>query len=663
MARLAYLTYDQIDEIIDSLPLVTGSNLISRRRAQDDIRNSFKLLFSNQKIVDDPRARQMLQRTIFEMYTRAMSIPGTAVGVKTAETLGKEATQAALNSFHHSGTEKGAVSGLEKTRELLAATRKKLRDEHIRTCFNNDYYSFKDIFDLYPHFVGTHVHHLIIENKITTFEDAYNPEMYNFYTRVNDYPENYINPEDHPICFQIRLDILKMYRSRITAARIVEALMECNQDVLRCIAYPTQMGMIHIYPDARKIIEKYQENFKNQSISQEEDKIRIIKIFILNILLRNTKLCLVSGIQGITGIEPVKVNISTVFKSVSIYRYENNVHDDKIMVRLNPGQVRLNGLKMSRIINYFTALGYKLIYAPENRRNEPSIAQQVQRMDFPESMLVFQIQENMKVTDYRRINDYVSSLDETSEDYINYFFFYALIEGTNMMDVLSHSLVDPTRSISNNPLVVAQNLGIGAASLLLTEKYNELFGGNGINPRYIGFLVKHQTSSGIYMPVTSRNRQYKSPMVSASFQDATQCFVKAAAAGTYESLDAVSSAIYFGKRITLGTGAMQIAIHPMAEQWAIYPQVFTKRLDKNDIVTDDANEQLNVGDEIRDSGNFNMPPNQPAPSVPGCTIDLPAFFIDLIPVDTYTTIRSILNSSNVNFNIYSYLETPDILDL
>jgi len=645
-----YLNHDEINDILNGLPRTVGSNDFSVEIAQNDIKQNLFLQLREQKIVDHPEAIARVKTICYDYFRRAIEVPGTPVGEHTAEALGSQVTQNALNSFHHSGTSKGAVTGLDQSQELLKAPKRDRKFQVNRTRFKNQYMTFEEILELEQMFIEINVETLVRykENnesimRLRRTEDTQQKMYHDLYSEINDFS---ITPEAFPLYLEIELDLTKLFQYEVTTSEIAEAI-EKNK-MCRVVPLPTHMGIIHVFPDyeaiVREVVNGYDQN--------NED---LIKSFIQNTFIPRLKTVLIKGMVGNKSFAPYKVSPLDIKRSITRFRFDTELADNLIEFRFYKSKMRENGLSIERIYNFFVYLGYKVLWSPnrDTNSNDPELVNkvkiEVEKLPFKDQVFVlegpnFDIASHVESLAEREMND------EEREDFErNTLFYFADVEGNNFINIISNPLVDPNRTISNNPHQMAKILGIGVVRQLLIEQYTALFSEN-VNSRYILNLVNFQTSCGTWLPVTSKgvSRQSNGPLTKASFQEATKCFVEGAAFGTKEKANTVPSCVYTGKRIELGTGSVRLENIPGFNARA-YTQQEIKNINQEYIQNDDLDEDV-FEDAEKDIGRFGMPGNYPPPPLVRCNRDLPSCIMNLIPVDIYTEIRSILFNPQTNYD-------------
>lgn len=143
-----------------------------------------------------------------------------------------------------------------------------------------------------------------------------------------------------------------------------------------------------------------------------------------------------------------------------------------------------------------------------------------------------------------------------------------LTTGTNLKGMLNRveDGIDPTRTISNDVMEIAQVLGIEAARISLMNEMKEVFKKYDIyvNFRHMALLVDWMTHRGTITPC-NRNGINRIPNVSclrkSSFEETIEIFYDAALFSELDHLKGVSENIYFGQLCSIGTGTFDVLIN------------------------------------------------------------------------------------------------------
>ena len=135
-------------------------------------------------------------------------------------------------------------------------------------------------------------------------------------------------------------------------------------------------------------------------------------------------------------------------------------------------------------------------------------------------------------------------------------------DGTNLIDILGYSMVDATRTISNDINEIYQIFGIEAARECLLNEINDVLndGGTSVNYRHIALLVDTMTSKGYMLSIDRHgiNRSDIGPLAKCSFEETSDMLIKAGLFSEYDKVNGVSANIMMGQIPPCGTGDSQL---------------------------------------------------------------------------------------------------------
>jgi DNA-directed RNA polymerase II subunit RPB1 len=135
-------------------------------------------------------------------------------------------------------------------------------------------------------------------------------------------------------------------------------------------------------------------------------------------------------------------------------------------------------------------------------------------------------------------------------------------EGSNLVETMSVSTIDHTKTISNNVIEIYEVFGIEAArQSLLNELRTVLsFDGSYVNYRHLAILVDTMTCRGSLTAMTRHgiNRVDAGTLTKCSFEETVEVLTDAAAFGEIDTLKGISDNIMLGQTIPAGTGIMDI---------------------------------------------------------------------------------------------------------
>ncbi len=137
-------------------------------------------------------------------------------------------------------------------------------------------------------------------------------------------------------------------------------------------------------------------------------------------------------------------------------------------------------------------------------------------------------------------------------------------EGINLLAVMSHPSVDPTRVFSNNVLEVHQVLGIEATRAAILRELRKVIESDGsyVNYRHLALLCDVMTSKGHLMGITRHgiNRADNSALMRCSFEETVEILLEAASNGEMDKCLGVSENVMLGQMAPFGTGSMQLLL-------------------------------------------------------------------------------------------------------
>jgi DNA-directed RNA polymerase II subunit RPB1 len=140
--------------------------------------------------------------------------------------------------------------------------------------------------------------------------------------------------------------------------------------------------------------------------------------------------------------------------------------------------------------------------------------------------------------------------------------FFLKTEGSNLRDVMNLPEVDFTRIKCNNPLEIAQILGIEAAREAIVEEIREVmnFYSINVNRRHLNLLADIMTNRGVIMSTTRHgiNRSDRSPLTKCTFEETVKFLLQAARNSSLDPLVSISPNIMVGKLAPLGTGTFDL---------------------------------------------------------------------------------------------------------
>jgi DNA-directed RNA polymerase II subunit RPB1 len=169
----------------------------------------------------------------------------------------------------------------------------------------------------------------------------------------------------------------------------------------------------------------------------------------------------------------------------------------------------------------------------------------------------------IKAVTYRQYKDYQ---DNTSGDYEKIEEYVLDTDGSNILEVINHPMVDAKRIYTTHIYDVLDLLGIEAARTILMSEITGLFDEVGVNPRHLGILCDVMTRAGRMMSIDRYgiNKNDIGPLAKASFEETERILLKAALFGDMDPVTGVSANIMTGQPIRGGTAFSQIMLDEAA---------------------------------------------------------------------------------------------------
>jgi len=134
--------------------------------------------------------------------------------------------------------------------------------------------------------------------------------------------------------------------------------------------------------------------------------------------------------------------------------------------------------------------------------------------------------------------------------------------GTNLIELLTHPLVDFHTTTSNNVWEIFNIFGIEATRTFLINAFKAIISSGSVDPSHLKLLVDSMTFRGIPSSVSRYgiNRNETGPLTKASFEQSSDNMAIAAFRGEVETINNISSSVILGKMGNLGTGMVDIRV-------------------------------------------------------------------------------------------------------
>lgn len=265
--------------------------------------------------------------------------------------------------------------------------------------------------------------------------------------------------------------------------------------------------------------------------------------------------------NSLPGARVVKGRIESTFLGQIAEYFEQIItpHDSYVVVKLDLARIRalMLELNMGIIIDAIRSaprMKFKDVspYGVDQIRVTPQISSK--------SGVYFSLQTvqsqlpKVVVKGIRTISRAVVTQDKTK--------YQLIVEGTDLLRVMTTRGVDGTHTSSNHILEVEKTLGIEAARSAVMSEVNYVMDKYGlvIDPRHLMLLADLMAFKGEVLGITRFGiaKMKESVFMLASFEKTTDHLFEAAIHGTKDSMDGVSECIIMGMPMNIGTGLFKL---------------------------------------------------------------------------------------------------------
>jgi DNA-directed RNA polymerase II subunit RPB1 len=136
--------------------------------------------------------------------------------------------------------------------------------------------------------------------------------------------------------------------------------------------------------------------------------------------------------------------------------------------------------------------------------------------------------------------------------------------GTNMIDVLGLTYIDPNRTYSNDIMEIFNVLGMEAARQSIYNEISEVleFDGSYVNAHHMSVLCDRMTFSHKMVSIYRHgiNNDDIGPIAKASFEETPEMFLKAARHAELDTMRGISANVMCGQEGLFGTAAFQVVL-------------------------------------------------------------------------------------------------------
>jgi DNA-directed RNA polymerase beta' subunit len=527
-----------------------------------------------------------------EKYIDSIMIVGKPVGVIAAQSIGEKATQSTLNTFHSAGVSsgRGVTSMLDRLIEVLQGNKK------IKA--PTSYIHIQDMSSLEEVKVARRkIQYTLLENLIEdiTYDDVVE-EFFDMFTKMNLGSDRMLRKYGKHMT--ITLNKEKIYNMRLSPKFIAESI-EKTDGKLKVIYTPLFIGKLYVFVTEPDMIELTDEEyaFVNNDNKEYHFFSKVVKPAIEGITF--------DGIPNLFEMFLSSVNLGNVIQTISKTKQGFVIGFNKSIMRLS--SITLEDMKefiYYRISNNYKSLDMdirddKIIINTTDKIEDSDISKYIaekHKISMRDAILRIEINDNiisiilddtkiknlqldliyvLRIMIARKMNvrlldnifiikDYdkedimkddsimdimmISGIDISKSKK-----WYVEADNINLMETLSHHLVDASTTITTSITETYEVLGIEAArSLILHELIKQIQGINMVHLKlvsdtmtYMGYITSMQKIGHI--------KQKLSVTASIGFETSTQTAFDEASVGKTDDLNGVSGNIIVGTLADIGS--------------------------------------------------------------------------------------------------------------
>jgi DNA-directed RNA polymerase II subunit RPB1 len=140
--------------------------------------------------------------------------------------------------------------------------------------------------------------------------------------------------------------------------------------------------------------------------------------------------------------------------------------------------------------------------------------------------------------------------------------FALSVDGSNLVEVLGHPLVDKTRTVCNNVNEVYTTLGVEAARSALMFEIKTTLTGLYVQERHLELLLDVITCKGAIMAISRHgiNRGDTGPLAKCSFEESHKMLINAGIFAEVDKMNGVSANVMLGQIPMCGTGDTKLIL-------------------------------------------------------------------------------------------------------
>lgn len=535
------LTREEIDDVLSVIPDIrSAAKEVSLQNTK-----SMKVLVKEQlqDIIITPLGIPDLKNEIVRQFNESLVRPGEMVGVISSDSLVKNATQSALNSFHTSGSSKNVSTGIERVTELMNATNNPKKIS-ATIYFKNENLSFDDIIvKKRPELTEITVKDLVIGvPDIESYDNIEEPEWYNMYRSLirDDFESRDV--------LRLNIDTNMLYAYKITMEDVC-SVIERDGSVI-CVYSPMSVGKIDIYPIESAIMNELQ----SRKIASYENSGLIFLTMVVIPYLDRLK---ISGVSGIKQIFPVEARVLQIIKEEVEDVYVESEKKTAYFLILDFVRMRMTGITVEKLVKLCQIAGLSVV---KTRPNYITVLSNGSPLKFLNEVINAEEKKEREV-DKKERKERKPGVKVVRREQSNLMkaakLIYADSTGSNFKELLSDPEIDSTRTYCNDVHEIVDALGIEAGRTFLIKEIIDVINYEGyINPRHIVLLVDYMSSLGKIYGITFSgvSRQPIGALEKASFGQAMEVFREAGGFGEEKTVSGTSASIFIGKKALIGTG-------------------------------------------------------------------------------------------------------------
>lgn len=623
-SKKRFLTEIEIADIVSVIPLAGGATLEVSQLITSQIRSKNASLLREVEIY--PENIPLLKKLIYLESIKSTVPAGETIGMTSGEAIGQPATQSSLSGFHNTGSARNVGSAIDTIRELLNNTKTR-RVETSTIHFKDKNLTYEDVLGLRRHIVGVTMAEVTRKSVIVS---AVRDGEFIPVQERGDWYESYLNivrPEylapgvlTSSVYLRLTFDRSYLYQHAITLGDIVNVLESELSHTLKCIPSPSteETLVIDVYPDQNTVVGVVKGKLSDRDVSLQSLTVENASYIVLYTYVRQALgEILVSGIPGITHIFPQTVPILSVVRekltrprdidleeALKLHRSSGadatqldalrSLHSRTWIMWFDRVLFKIRGIPIRKFTDMLRLCGFNILSAPVDpevipehsriRKRPPT------RVDSENFKIVFEVPVGFEgdPMDYikARLNaeerEMVDTYKAQKKGGMKYptlqstplikagYYSYAETNGQNLREMLRHPLIDPTRTISNNPNDIYHLLGIQAAQNFTCRDFYDVIVATDslVSPRHISTIVSFMTHGMGLMAITSRSvaRQGRGAYSEASFEQPVAAFLRSATVGAVEGVKPTSTGIFLGIRGSYGTGAFKVVFNEVEAQ-------------------------------------------------------------------------------------------------